>query len=124
MIWDVTLAGIGERAEHVEDGADADLPARPDGVLHGQVHHGREEKADADLLDAFFRAVRGHLDVDAQRLEHVGAAALARDRPVAVLGHGHARAGDDEGGGRGDVERMRHVAAGAAGVDLVFARRA
>ena len=63
--------------------------------------------------------VRRHLDVDAQGLEHVGAAALARDRAVAVLGHGHARPGDDESGGRGDIERMRHVAAGAAGVDLV-----
>ena len=56
------------------------------------------------------------VQVDAQRGQHVGAAALRRGRPVAVLGHLAARAGDDERGRGGDIEGVRAVAAGAGGV--------
>ena len=40
-----------------------------------------------------------------------------------MLGHRHAAAGDDEGGGGRDVERALGVAAGAAGVDGTLGRR-
>ena len=43
---------VGQRAEHVEDRADAELAAdRPD-VAHGRVVGRREQEAEADLVDA------------------------------------------------------------------------
>ncbi len=113
------LCRVRERPEDVEDSANADLPPRPDGVLHGQVHHGREQKADAYVLDTFLGAMRGYFDVHTQRLQHVGAAAFARNRAVAVLRHGYSRAGHHECNGSRYVKRMGHVAAGAAGVNLI-----
>ena len=56
---------------------------------------------------------RGH----AERLEHVRAAAPARHRSVAVLGHRHAAGGHDDGGDRRDVEGAGAVAARAAQVE-------
>ena len=48
---DIGPGRIGQRAEDIEDGADADLAARADGVLHRAMQGGREEKTDADLAD-------------------------------------------------------------------------
>ena len=59
----------------------------------------------------------GQVDLDAQRFHHVGRAAFGSHAAVAVLGHAHAGAGDDERGGGGDIEGAAGVAAGAAGVD-------
>ena len=59
----------------------------------------------------------GHFDRHAQRLEHVGAAALRRERAVAVLRDPHAGAGREQCGGGRDVEGRRRPAARAAGVD-------
>ena len=55
--------------------------------------------------------------------EHVGAAASARCRPIAVLDDGHAGAGEDKGSRRADVERAGAVAAGAAGIENAGAGR-
>ena len=57
------------------------------------------------------------LDVHAQLGEHVGRAAAAGHAAVAVLGHRHAGRGDDQRGGRADVEQLAAAAAGAAGVE-------
>ena len=51
------------------------LAARADGVAHGRVEGGREEEGDAHLLDALGRLLGVSLQVDAQRFQHVGAAA-------------------------------------------------
>ena len=56
-------------------------------------------------------------DVDAERFEHVRAAAAARDRAVAVLGDAHAARREHDRRDRRDVERVRAVAARAAGVE-------
>ena len=78
---------------------------------------GREHEADAGLGDAAAHLRRGEVDGDAERLEHVGAAALAGRRAVAVLGHRDAGAGGHEGRRGRDVEGAGAVAAGAAGVE-------
>ena len=52
----------------------------------------------------------------AQRLQHVGRPALRTDRPVAVLGHAHARARDHKRRSRRNVEGPAIVAAGSAGI--------
>ena len=43
---------IGERAEQVEDGAQAQLAARRLHIFHGGMHGGREQKRDADFFQA------------------------------------------------------------------------
>ena len=59
----------------------------------------------------------GPTDVDAERGQHVGGAALRGERAVAVLGDRHAAGGHDQRGAGGDVERAGAVAAGADDVD-------
>jgi hypothetical protein len=112
---------IGERAEQVEHGAHAHLAARTDRVAHRPVVHRREHEADADLVDAAGDRLGLQLDHDAGRLEQIGAARAARDRAVAVLGDARVGSGRDEGAGGGDVEGLRRVTAGAAGVHEVLA---
>ena len=63
-----------------------------------------EQEADADILQQAGAFLGGNPDVHPQGLQHVGRPALARGRPVAVLGHRHPRRRDDQGGGGGDVE--------------------
>ena len=65
------------------------------------------------------RATRGgrQVDDDAEGLQHVGGPGRRRRGAVAVLGDRHPRGGGDDGGHRGDVDRVRAVAAGADDVD-------
>ena len=63
------------------------------------------------------RALRGDLDRQAGGFEHVGAAARARRRAVAVLGDRNAGRRDDERGHRRDVDRVRVIAARPDHVD-------
>ena len=58
-----------------------------------------------------------HLDRDAPGFQQIGAAALARNRAIAVLGHVHPGARHHERGHRGDVECVGAVAPRAAGVE-------
>ncbi len=109
--------GVGQRAEQVEDGADADLAPRADGELHRLVEHRRVEESDPGFAQAALDHAGPGLDVHAELPEHVRRAAVRADGAVAVLGHGRARAGGDERGGGGDVERVPRIAAGAAGVE-------
>ena len=77
------------------------------GVAHRRMERRREEERDARLVEAALDDRRRRGDVDAERLEHVGAAAAARHRPVAVLGDAHAARRDDQRRDRRDVERAR-----------------
>src|SRR5499433_969114 len=109
--------GIGERAEHVEDGANAHLAPRRHDVLHGGVEERRVEEADAHLLDAAGNLDGAQLDDDAKRLDHVGRAAQGGQRAVPVLGDLEPRSRDHEGGGGRHVEGARSIAARARGID-------
>ena len=113
--------GIGQRAQHVEDGAHAHLLARADGVLHGAVVPGREHEAHPHPLDALRHLFGREVQVHPGGLQHVGAAGLAGDGTVAVLGHLAASGGDHETAGGGDIEGAGAVAAGADDVDHVLA---
>ena len=115
---------IGERAENVEYRAHPELPAHRRGVLHRAVVVGREHETDAHLVDAARHLLGREIDVDAERFQHVGAAGLARHGAAAVLRDLRARRGGDERRRSGDVEGVRRVAAGAAGVDEVRRRPA
>mmetsp|Transcript_20777 Transcript_20777/g.79644 ORF Transcript_20777/g.79644 Transcript_20777/m.79644 type:complete len:352 (-) Transcript_20777:6929-7984(-) len=113
---------IGQRTEDVEDGPHAELAAHRRDVLHRRVMVGREHEADAALGHAGGHLARRQLDVGAQRLQHVGAAGLAADAAVAVLGHLGAGGGGDEHRAGGDVEAVRAVAAGADDIDQMRQR--
>ena len=107
---------IGERAEDVEDGADAELAARASDVPQRRLERGRVEKHEARRAEAGRERRDGKLEPDAERLEDVGPADRAGDRPVPVLGDGDAGAGDDEARGGRHVQGARAVAARAAGI--------
>jgi hypothetical protein len=98
---------------------DAQLLAHRRHVLHGRMVVGREHEADAALLDAARDLLGRQVDVDAQRLQHVGAARLARHAAPAVLAHLGARCGRHEHRAGRDVEGVRAVAAGADDVHQV-----
>ena len=111
--------GVRERAEDVEDRSDAELAPDRRSVPHRRVVARGEHESKSDLFEARRDAGRAEVDRDPELLEDVGAAAGARGRTVAVLRDARAGCdGDDRRDGR-DVERVRTVAPGAAGVDRV-----
>ena len=101
----------------------AQLDARAGHVAHGAVVARRHQEADAGLADGAFNQREIGIEIDAERRQHVGGAALRRQRPIAMLGHRHAAAGDDQRRAGRDVERAGAVAAGADDVDGVLAVR-
>ena len=108
---------IRERAEDVEHGADPDLAAHRSGVAHRGVVSRREHEPDPRLVHARGDACRAKVDLHAERLEHVGAAALTRRRAVPVLRHVTARARDDDRADGRDVDAVRPIAPRADDVD-------
>ena len=111
---------IGERAEKIENGANAKSAARGNRVFHRGVNRGRKKKTDADLFDGLANALGRLVDNDAKLFEHVGGAGARACGAIAVFGDAHARSRDNESCGGGNVERVAAVAAGAAGVDEHF----
>ncbi len=115
--------GVGQRAEHVEDGTCRQLAAHGRGVLHRRMVCLGEEEAEAELVDRPLDPLRREVEPEAERLEDVGGSARRRRGPVAVLRDRRAGARGDERGRRGDVVRVRAVAAGADDVDEIRALR-
>ena len=58
---------IDERSQDIEDRADAQFAARPDGMTHGRVEFYGEEEADAYLIDCLRHLYRRQIEIDAQR---------------------------------------------------------
>ena len=113
---------IGEGTKQIEDGARAELGPHLGDMAHGGMMGRREHEAEPARLDRARDRVRLARDIDAERGEHVGRARARGDRPVAVLGHGHAGAGNHESGAGGDIVRALAVAARAASIDGAFRR--
>lgn len=112
--------GIGERAEKVENRANAESVPRGNRMFHRRMNCGRKKKPDADLFDGLANALGRLFDDDAELFEHVGRASARACGAIAVFGDAHACARDDESRGGGNVESVAAVAAGAAGVDEHF----
>ena len=91
-------------------------------MLHRRVMGRGEHEAYAGLRDAGGNLRRGEVDLYPERHQHVGGAGFGRQRAVAVLGDGHARAGDNEGRAGRDVVGARGIAAGADHIDRVGRR--
>ena len=104
LVW--RAGGIGQRAEDIEDGPDAELLAHRRRVLHRAVMARREHEAYARLGYACRDLSRLEHDLGAQRLEHVRAARFGRHRASAVFGDPRPGRGGDEHRRGGDVEGM------------------
>ena len=92
-------------------------------MLHRRVVRGREEEAEAELVDRARDPLGRKLELEAERLEHVRRPGGGRDGAVPVLRDRGAGGGGDQGGGGRDVERARAVAARTGRVHEVVARR-
>ena len=110
---------VGERAEEVERGRDAEFAAGRAGVPHRRGGRpAAKQKVMPDLGGQFGHPLpAGRSSADAELLEHVSGPARRRRRAVAVLDDPVAGAGRDHRGHRGDVDGVRAVAAGADDVD-------
>ena len=111
--------GIRQRSQKIEGRAHAEIFSRRASVSHRRMEGGREEERDAGLLQAALDHRRRGADVDAKRLEEIGAAASAGHRPVAVFRDPDAAGRDDKRRDGRDVERVRAVAAGATRIEDV-----
>ena len=105
---------IGERAEQVEDGADAELGPHGRDMAHGAVMGAGEHEGDTGAIEAGLEFALVGFKVHAERFEHVGRAGLGRHGPVTMLGDAATRSGDDERAGGGRVEALPWQAARAA----------
>ena len=85
--------------------------------FHRRMMRAGKRETDVGAVQASAEIRRGDFQLEAEFFQNVGRAAIARGGAVAVLDDFDPRAGGDEGGGGGDVERMADVAAGAAGVE-------
>ena len=118
--------GIQQRAENVENGPLAALGAkfsRRRDVFERRMKIRREEKREVVFAQRARRVRRRQIHPDAEFFDHVRAADRRGHGAVAVLGHGHAGGGAQNGDGGGNVERAQAVAAGADHVEN-FARPA
>ena len=111
--------GVGERAEDVENGFDAQLAPHRGHVLHGRVVVGRKHEAQAGLRNALGNPLRAQVDVDTQALQHIGTAAFAADAAPAVLADTRPGGGGHKHGTGGNVEGVRAIAPGAHDVHQV-----
>ena len=104
---------VGQWPQDVEQRAHAQFFAHRGDVFHRRVVVGRKHKANADLGNALRNLLGRQVDVDAQRLHGVGAAAFARHAAPAVLAHLGPRSRSHKHGAGGNVEGVGTVAAGA-----------
>jgi hypothetical protein len=115
---------IGQRSQEVERRPNAQFAPHRTGVTHRRMERRREEKSDSDFGERPFDSGRRRRDPHAQGFVDVGAARLARRRPIAVFGDGDAARRDHQRRTGRDVEGPRSIAAGAARVEqIVMARR-
>ena len=108
---------VGEGPEDVEDGAHPQFTAYGRHVFHGRVVVGCKHEAHADLFDAARNRLRREVDVHAERLHHIGAAALAADTAPTVLADPGACGSGHKHGAGGDVEGVRAIAPGTHNIE-------
>ena len=116
----VGLRRIQQRPENVEDRALATLGAqfaRRGDMFEGGMVRRREKKGEMTFTQRTRRLDRRQIDPDSQGIEHVRAADLRGDGPVAMLGHRHARGGAQNCHGGRYIEGVHPVAAGADHVE-------
>ena len=85
-------------------------------MLHARMVGGREQEAEAGLVEHAARGGGATSIFAPNCFEHVGRAAFRADAAIAVLGDRQPACRRDEAGGGRDVDQPRPVAAGAAAI--------
>ena len=98
---------VGQRAQQIENRADAQLLPHGRDMAHGRMKARRHQETDAALAQAALQHRNFGIDIDAQRRQHVRRAGLRRHGAVAMLGHRHAARGQHESRGGGDIDVPR-----------------
>src|SRR5207247_3527429 len=102
--------GVGERAEQVEERADAELAAWRGRVPQRRLQRRRVEEGEAHRAETRRERRGREREPDPERLEGVRATHPARHGAVAVLGDRDAGGRGDQAGGGRDIERAGAVA--------------
>ncbi len=110
-------AGVGERSENVEDRPDPERRAHRTDGLHGGVIVRRKQKGEVAGGQAGGGLLLIQRDLQAECLQHIGAASAAGDGTVAVLDDGQAACGRQQCGSCGNVETAGRIATRAHHVD-------
>ena len=111
---------VGQRAEDIEDRpAPQFLPYRHD-MAHGGVMVWCKEECDTDLFDDLCLVRRINCEVHAKCREHICGTAGAADAPVPVFYHRDTCTCRYQCRCGADIEGVRTVTAGTAGIDQCF----
>src|SRR5579885_71723 len=116
------MSRVGQWPQDIKDGSNTNLAAcRPD-VFHRRMVGRGEHKAETDLAHTARDLLRAEIDFRTQRLQHVGTAALAGSRTVAVLGNRGPGGGGENASSSRNVEGAGAVASGAASIHREIGR--
>ena len=107
---------VGQRTQDVEDGAHAQFFADGRNVHHRRVVVRRKHEADADLFNAARNRLRRQIELDAKRLNDIGAARAAADAAPAMLADLGARRRRHKHRTGRNIESVRPVTASAHNV--------
>ena len=110
---------VGHRAQHIKQGAHAELFARADGILHGTVMIRRKHKANTDFADCPGDLLRFQVQVNTCGFQQVRATTGRRHRTVAMFGYMTTGSGNHKGRCSRDIKQVGAIAAGTAGVHRV-----
>ena len=111
------LRGVRQRTKHIEGRREAERTAHRGGKAHRRVHFVSEKERDADLIENGAQLINLDVQVDAQRLDHVGRTGLRRGRPVTVLNERNAHRGQHDRGHGRNVDGLVAVPARADDVE-------
>ncbi len=114
---------IGEGAKQVEDRPRAEFDAAGADMAHGRMVQLREHEAETRLADAAGDELGTDIELHAKRGECVCRAGFGAQRPVAMLGDGQARSGDDDRGECRDIIGADAVTAGSDDIDGIGGSR-
>eukprot|EP00956_Cyclotella_meneghiniana_P016999 scaffold27417_cov42-Cyclotella_meneghiniana.AAC.1 len=104
--------GIRHGSQNIKTSPNAQLFTNRRHGLHGRMIHGCEQKRDPAFLHAFHHLTGVQIDLDAQCLQYVGAAASARYASIPRLGHDASACGGQYHRCRGYIDGIGSVASG------------
>src|SRR5690606_37203167 len=114
---------IGQRSEHVKNGAHTNLTTRANHVFHCAMMTGGKHKPYSYLLYALRYLGWRYVQTHTCGLKQVGATAFAGGAAVSVLGHTGPGTGSNHCSGSGNIECVRTGTTGTAGIHQVLVRR-
>ena len=112
--------GVEQRTEKIEDRSLAPLSAKLSSagdVLEERMITRREKKCEMMIAQKNGGLFWREIDPHSQRFQHIRTAGLRGDRAISMFGNGNSRGCGNQRDGRGDVERVQPISAGAADIE-------